>query len=107
MKVSGSPINVEDKGDSGTQTLLSGIITGKSIELSMEGYEDGNVLRDLALGADADRFLTDITLSFPDGDSLASGFFLSEYEETGEMEEGVTFTATFMSDGSHTHTKAT
>ena len=106
MKVNGSPINVETQTDGGVQTLLSGIITGKSIELSFEGYEDGNVLRDLVLGPDADRFLSDITLAFSDGDTLASDFFLGEYEETGEMEEGVTFTTTLMSDGAHTHTKA-
>lgn len=106
MKVSGSPINVETSTDSGVQTLLGGIVTGKNIELSFEGYEDGNVLRDIALGADSGKFMDDITLSFPDGDTLACDFFLSEYEETGEMEEGVTFTATFMSNGVHTHTPA-
>lgn len=106
MKVNGSPINVENQTDSGVQKLLDGVITGQSIELSFEGYEEGNVLRDLALGPAADRFLDDITLSFSDGDALACDFFLSEYEETGEMEDGVTFTATFMSNGAHTHTKA-
>lgn len=106
MKVSGTPVNVETQTDSGVQTLLSGIITGKSIELTVEGYEDGNVLRDLALGADSGRFLTDVTLAFADGDTLACDFMLSEYEETGEMEDGVTFNATFMSDGAHTHTAA-
>lgn len=106
MKVSGSPINVETATDAGVQVLLDGIVTGKSIELSFEGYEDGNVLRDIALGADADKFMTDLTLSFPDGDTLACDFFMSEYEETGEMEDGVTFTATFMSNGAHTHTAA-
>jgi hypothetical protein len=83
-----------------------GMVDYKNIELSFEGYEDGNVLRDIALGADSGKFMDDITLSFPDGDTLACDFFLSEYEETGEMEEGVTFTATFMSNGVHTHTPA-
>lgn len=106
FKVNGSPVDVQDQGDSGFQTLLGGVITGQSIELSIEGYEEDQVLRDIALGSASGRFLTDITLESPNGDEISGDFFLSEYEETGEYEDGLMFTAAFTSDGAWTYTQA-
>lgn len=106
LKVAGSPINVETQTDNGVQTLLDGIVTGKNLEVSVEGYTEDDILLDISLGPDAAKFMTDLTLHPANGDTIACDFFLSLYEETGEFEEGVTFTATFMSDGAHTHTKA-
>ena len=104
--VNGSPVDVQDQGDSGFQTLLAGVITGQSIELTIEGYEEDQVLRDLALGAASGRFLTDITFEAPNGDELSGNFFLSAYSETGEFEDGSTFSAAFTSDGAWTFTAA-
>lgn len=104
--VNGSPVDVQDQGDSGFQTLLSGVITGQSIELTIEGYEEDQVLRDIALGAASGRFLTDITLESPNGDVISGNFFLSAYSETGEYEDGLTFSASFSSDGAWTYTEA-
>lgn len=103
--VNGSPVDVQDQGDSGFQTLLDGVITGQSITLSIDGYEEDQVLRDLALGAASGRFLTDISLESPNGDSISGDFFLAAYSETGEYEEGLTFTAEFTSDGAWTYTQ--
>jgi hypothetical protein len=100
MTVNGSPVNIEDQGDAGMQTLLDGIITGQSLEFTIEGYEEEQVLRDIALGAAAGRFLDDITFEFPNGSNVLSGsYFLSAYSETGAFEDGQTFTASFTSDG--------
>ena len=104
--VNGSPVDVQDQGDSGFQTHLAGVITGQSIELTIEGYEEDQVLRDLALGAASGRFLTDITFEAPNGDELSGNFFLSAYSETGEFEDGSTFSAAFTSDGAWTFTAA-
>jgi hypothetical protein len=106
MTVNGSPINVEDQGDLGFATYLAGILTGQSIELSIDGYEDGQVLRDIALGPVANRFLDDITFNFPNGDELSGDYVLSAYTETGALEDGQTFSATFSSDGAWTFTGA-
>ena len=106
MTVNGSPINVEDQGDSGFATYLAGILTGQSLELTGEGYEEDQILRDLSLGPAAARFLTDITFTFPNGDVISGGFVLSGYSETGAFEDGQTFTATFTSDGAWTFTAA-
>jgi hypothetical protein len=77
--VNGSPINVEDQGDLGFQTLLAGVITGRSIELSLDGYEEDQVIRDIAMAA------------------TSSGQF---------YEDGQTFTASFTSDAAWTYTPA-
>jgi len=109
MTVNGAPINVEDQGDSGLQTLIADVITGQSLELTIEGYEEDQVLRGLALGASSGRFLSDLTFEFPPSGALAADeisgdFFLSAYSETGALEDGQTFSATFTSDGAWTFT---
>ena len=105
MTVNGAPINVEDQSDLGFQTLLAGVITGRSIELTIDGYEDGQVLRDIALATTSTgQFMTDITFEFPNGDAISGDFFLASYSETGAYEDGQTFTASFSSDAAWTYT---
>ena len=106
MTVNGSPVNVEDQGDSGFATYLSGNMVGKSIELTIEGYEEDQVLRDLALGADSGKFLSDLTFDFPNGDEISGDFVMTAYSETGAYEDGQTFNATFGSDGAWTYTQS-
>lgn len=107
MTVNGAAINVEDQGDLGFQTFLPDVITGRSIELSIDGYEEDQVIRDVALATTSTgQFLTDITFEFPNGDEISGDFFLASYSETGAYEDGQTFTATFSSDGSWTYTPA-
>lgn len=106
MSVAGTPIDVQDQGDSGFNTYLSGILTGQSIELTIEGYEEDQVLRDLSVGAASGKFLTDLTFEFPNGDEISGNFVMSAYSETGAYDDGQTFNATFMSDGAWTYTPA-
>jgi hypothetical protein len=107
ITVNGSPINVEDQGDLGFQTLLADVITGRSLELTIDGYQDGEVLRDIALATTSTgQFLTDITFEFPNGDTISGDFFLASYSETGAYEDGQTFTASFTSDAAWTYTPA-
>lgn len=106
MTVNGSPVNVEDQGDSGFATYLDGKMVGKSIELTIEGYEEDQVLRDLALGADSGKFLSDLTFDFPNGDEISGDFVMTAYSETGAYEDGQTFNATFGSDGAWTYTQS-
>ena len=107
ITVNGSGINVEDQGDEGFQTFLADVMIGRSIELSIDGYEEDQVIRDIAMAATSTgQFLTDITFEFPNGDELSGDFMLSSYSETGAYEDGQTFTATFSSDGVWTYTPA-
>jgi len=105
ISVNGSPINVEDQGDDGFATYLSGILTGRSIELTIEGYEEDQVLRDIAMAATATgQFMSDLTFEYPNGDEISGDFVLTAYSETGAFEDGQTFSATFSSDSTWTYT---
>lgn len=106
MTVNGSPIDITDQNDNGFLTVLDGILTDRSIVLTIDGIEDGNVLRDLSLGADTDVFLDDITYTFSDGDTLTADFVMSGYNEGNPYKEATTFSATFTTTGTWTHTKA-
>lgn len=107
ITVNGSPINVEDQGDLGFQTMLADVLTGRSIELSIDGYEEDQVIRDIAMATTATgHFMTDITFEYPNGDTISGDFVLASYSETGAYEDGQTFTATFSSDGQWTYTPA-
>lgn len=106
MAVNGTPINVEDQGDAGVQTFLAGVLTGQSIELTIEGYEEDQVLRDIALGPASGKFMTDITFEYPNGDVISGDFVLSAYSETGAFEDGQAFNGSFSSDGAWTYTPA-
>jgi hypothetical protein len=107
ITVNGAAINVEDQGDLGFQTFLPDVMTGRSIELTIDGYEEDQVIRDVAMAATSTgQFLTDITFEFPNGDVISGDFFLSSYSETGAYEDGQTFTGAFSSDGAWTYTPA-
>lgn len=106
LTVNGTPINTTTKGDGGVQEYLAGVLTGISLELSFEGIEEDGVLRGLALGAASGKFLTDVTVEFPDGDTLSGDLILTNYAETGSYEDAQTFTATIISDGAWTYTPA-
>lgn len=106
--VNGSSVNVEDQSDSGLYTALAGVKIGRRIEISVEGYEDGNILRDISMASDAsEQFFTDLTVETPEGDVLSGPLILENYTETGSFEDGVTFSATIGTNGAWTFTKAT
>ncbi len=108
MSVSGSAIDVQDQGDEGFQTMLAGVLTGRSIGLNIDGYEEDNVLRDIGMDTNpAASFLSDLTYEFPNGDVISGNFVMSDYSETGAFADGLKFTASFTSDGPWVFTKAT
>ena len=107
MTVNGAPVDVQDQGDNGFQTFLADVLIGRSIALTIDGYEEDQVLRDIALATTSTgQFITDLTFEFPNGDAISGDFVLSGYTETGAYEDGQTFNATFGSDGAWTYTPA-
>lgn len=105
VTVSGEPIDVQDQGDSGFATFLAGILNNQRLEVTIDGYEEDQVLRDIAFGAASGKFLTDLTLEFPNGsNTIAGDCVLTSYNETGAYEDGQTFNATFVWDGGWTYT---
>lgn len=98
----GEPIDVTTDDDSGFRTLL-GTEGQKSIDMSVEGLTKDDVLRQAALSGSS-LLLTDITVEYPNGDSLSGDFFMTSLEETGTYNDAVTFTASFQSSGEFTYT---
>ena len=105
----GDPVDVTNKDSAGVVEFLSGVFATQSLELTIEGYTDDDVLAALALSTtDADKFMTDITLERPNElgstDTIAGTFVMVAYSETAPDGEGVKFNATLQRSGAHIYT---
>ena len=101
----GQPIDVTSDDDDGDMTYLSDAFGSKSLEMSVEGMTDDDVLSDLAFSdTDSDKHLSDLTLERANGDAIGGAFILTNYVETGNYQEATTFTATLIRNGAHTFT---
>ena len=103
----GEPIDITDDQSSGWRTLDSDV-GRRSVDISIEGFvtEADSTLRDALLAASPSLLLTDITVTFPNGDSLAGDFFLSSLEESGPENEANGFSAELQSSGTMNFTPA-
>ena len=105
MSFNGTPIDISDNQDGAAITYLANEFSETTLEFTLAGLEDGQVLRDLFLGAaDSGRHPSDLTLVFPNTDEISGNFILSSYTETGEYRDAVTFDATMIRNGAHTYT---
>ena len=101
----GTPIDVTNDDDDGATTYLADAFASTTLELSVEGITDDDVLSDLAFGGtDSDKFLSDITIERANGDAISGDFVLTNYAENGQYQEATTFTATLVRNGAHTWT---
>lgn len=106
MTVNGATIDNSDQTDIGFVVNVADTIIDSSLEISFEGVVRDKILREIALGPQANRFMDDITLEFPDGDEISGDFVLSNYTETGAYKDSQQLTATLISDGAWTYTPA-
>lgn len=95
----GSPIDVTDQGDSGYNTFLANVATGMALEVSGSGIEEDGILRAAWYGGVSTRFMTDITVEFPNGDELSGDVVMTAYSETGAYEDAQSFDVTLTTDG--------
>ena len=103
----GRPIDTTNDDDAGFDSYLDDKFAGTSLEISVSGLTDSDVLFDLALSTtDSDKFLSDITLERPNGDVLSGNWVLTAYSETGAYQDATTFDATLVRNGIHTLTPA-
>lgn len=101
----GAGIDVTDQNDSGIQTFLDQVLTGDTLEITIEGIEEDQVLRDIAFNTSgATKHLSDLSFVFPNGDAITGDFIMTSYAETGAYEDAQTFNATFVRNGAHTYT---
>jgi len=103
----GTPIDVTSDDDAGAMTYLAADFADTSLEISVSGLTDDDILSDLAFVAtNSGKHLSDITIERPNGDEISGTFILTNYAETGEYKDAVAFTATLVRSGIHTWTAA-
>jgi len=93
------PIDITDNDSDGVRELLAGASATDTLDLTVEGVEEDQILRDIMLNPATDRLLTDVTLTFSDATVLSGNFFLSSYAETNPYQDATTFNASLMSSG--------
>lgn len=104
VAINGEPIDITSDDDGGYRTMLDDPGT-MSLDLSIEGVTKDDTLL-AAIAAGANLKLTDITINYPDGATMAGDFFLNSLEESGPYNEAVTFTASLQSSGAFVYTPA-
>lgn len=104
VTMNGSPVDVTTDDENGYRTYLAeaGEI---GIDWTVEGMTKDSVLRAAAL-TNTTLELTDITIEYPNGDTLSGNVFMSSFEESGTYNDAVTFSATLQSSGEMTYTAA-
>ena len=103
----GTTIDVTTDDEAGNTTFLADAFASTSLELTVEGLGDGDVLPDLAFSAaHADKHMDDITLERLNGDEISGTFIMTAYSESGSHDDAVTFSATLVRSGIHTYTPA-
>ena len=105
----GAGIDITDKGDGAFQTFLDDVLSTDTLEITGEGVEDGNVLRNLAFSTTpGDKFLAALTYEFAAdtaaSDTISGDFIMTSYSEGSPYQDANTFNVTFVRNGSHTFT---
>lgn len=101
----GSLIDTTNSDDDGATSYLADEFATTTLEITVEGLTDDDVLSDLAFTAShSSKHLSDITLERPNGDVISGTFIITNYSETGSHEDATTFTATLVRSGIHTWT---
>lgn len=105
IKVDNTPIDVTDKDSAGLTELLS-VPATRQLTISVEGVYEDPVLRDIAMTPATSPMLTDLTFKFADAltavDTIGGNFFMTSYEEGNPHDDGVGFSAEFVSSGTWT-----
>lgn len=98
-------VDVTTDDDSGWRTLLAnpGL---RSVEVTVSGISSDQILIAEMMEATVDSETLTVQLPTTTG-TLAGSFLCSSFEQTGEHDGAVEFTATFMSAGTVTYTAGT
>lgn len=102
VTINSEPVDITSDDSSGFRTMLDDV-GQQSIDLSVEGVTENSTIRAAMLGGGS-QLLTDITVAWPDGGTVAGDFYMNSYVETGTYNDAVTFTASLQSSGTWTYT---
>ena len=98
VSINGSPIDITSDDDLGYRTLLSEVGV-KSMDISFDGVSKDAILRDVILGGTTSQFLSDITVTYPDGTVISGDFMLTDLTTSGSTDSSVDFSGNFISSG--------
>lgn len=98
-------IDITSDDDLGYRTFLDEAGEA-SIDISLDGVFKDDTFRLQINDSGLIQELTDITLTYPNGDEISGNFFLSSYEETGTYNDAISFTLSLQSSGQWTFTAA-
>jgi predicted secreted protein len=98
----GEPIDISGDDENGYQGFLPEVGT-RSLNFSVEGVTKDTVLRNIKMNT-TNHLITDITITYPDGGIIAGDFILASYEESGEHNDAIKFSAEFQSHEDWTYT---
>lgn len=102
VTMAGSPVDVTTDDDSGYRTLLA-TAGNVALDLSVDGVTKDDTLRAAAL-TNTTLELTDISIEYPDGDTITGTFFLTNWEESGSQDGATEFSCSMQSSGAWTYT---
>lgn len=91
-----NPVDVTNDDDNGYRALL-GDPGEIQVDFSVDGVTKDSILRGAAMGTT--NVLEDLELEWPDGYKIKMDFFLASYEESGNYNEAITFSASFQGTG--------
>lgn len=104
ISFNGEPIDVTTDDDSGFRTMLDDAGT-YAIDMSFDGITKDNDLRGVVL-VGGSLMLNDVSIEYPNGDTLSGDFFLASLEESGTYNDAITFSGSLQSSGEWTYTAA-
>lgn len=103
IKYDSTPIDITNADHDGIRKLLAGASASASCTITVSGVTDDNVLRLIASSPSSDRLLPACTLldpGAPSGSDLVTcDLFLTSYEDSGNHDGPVEFSATLESSG--------
>lgn len=105
ISAAGEPIDITSDDDNGFRTLLA-CPGNRSLDISFDGITKDAVLRSVVLTGGDDYLLEDITVEYPNGDTISGSFFLTNVDETGAYNDAITFSGSLQSSGQWTYTPA-
>ncbi len=98
----GEPIDVTDKDSNGINELLS-VVASQGLKISVEGWTNDPVFRNIALDTAVSKMLTDLTFKHADAlalvDTISGNFFMSNYKEQNPHDDASDFSCEFQSSG--------
>lgn len=99
---SGDPVDITTDDEDGYRTFLAEE-GQRAIDTTVEGLTEDADLRSAALTGTT-LLLTDVNIEFPNGDTITGNFFFNNFEESGEYQGAVAYTASFQSSGPWVYT---